>query len=184
METWLAFQNVLFWFIMALIWWVWVEYRKYSLDKTRQRLFVIRDQLFINACEEALPFDSEAYRLMRDLLNRGIRYTERLTIYRVAIVKTTMDRYGLENSFSTRFSAEMKGLDADQKRILTDALKDTDNVLIHHLVHSNLLLLVLAESINTLHLTNKKMLHWRIWLKNTKKAINNDILIDEGVVAT
>lgn len=178
MEIWTAFQHLLFWIGVGLLWWVWIEYKKFTIDKTRQRLFVIRDELFMKAANAEVSFDSEAYKLTRNLLNGAIRYTERLTLSRVVRVNAILDHYEIQNRFSHSFAAAIKGLDDSQKKVFTTALKETDQVLIRHLVHSNFLILTVAELASVLHLTNQLMKRLASKIKSAKKVINNDIYID------
>ena len=181
METWTAFQQVLFTIGLAAIWWLWLEYRKFTIDKTRQNLFMIRDKLFMQASRAEVPFDSEAYLLMRELLNGAIRYTERLTIIRVVRVKVALKEYDLENRFIKRFESAIKGLDEEQKQIFAHALRETDQVLIHHLSHSTLLLLLIVETATALRLTNSLMNSASSMLKDARKVMNNDIFIDSNM---
>jgi len=65
---------VFFWLIPTL-----------RLDVYRQKLFVLRDQLFDYALSGEISFDDPAYRLLRDHMNGLIRYGHHLSIFRVSL---------------------------------------------------------------------------------------------------
>jgi hypothetical protein len=58
-------------------------YTDYRIDKTRQSLFAIRDELFDAAARGEISFDSEAYRTTRLIMNGLIRFTHRASVMRV-----------------------------------------------------------------------------------------------------
>lgn len=58
-----------------LFFWLWRDYR---LDSFRQQLFRIRDDLFDLAADGVVPFDSPAYKMLRDAINSNIRFGHRL----------------------------------------------------------------------------------------------------------
>ncbi len=185
MELWDAFQHLLFWLEMALIWWLWTEYKRYRLDKTRQRLFAVRDKLFLDAAKGSVAFDSEAYLLIRGLLNRAIQYTERVTLMRVVMVRSTIEKYGLQRVFLEKMRHALNGLDdTDQKRIIVEALKEADRILITHLVRSNFLLFLFVEVARLFHLMELLMKKLSKTIKSVKRIMNNDIFMDDSLLFT
>lgn len=67
-----------------LVFWLIPNYR---LDRFRQKVFCLRDELFDYARAGNISFTHPAYRLLRQSANGFIRYAHRLTFYRVV---TTM----------------------------------------------------------------------------------------------
>src|SRR4051794_2329227 len=55
---------------------VWSDYK---LDAFRQRLFDLRAELFEYAASSGLPFDDPTYGLLRDRINRMIRWAHQFT---------------------------------------------------------------------------------------------------------
>ncbi len=52
-------------------------YRDYRLDKVRQSLFALRDELFDLALDERIAFDDPAYKMLRDTINGMIQFGHR-----------------------------------------------------------------------------------------------------------
>lgn len=66
--------------IAGLLVLVYGLYRSYRIDKFRDQLFAIRDELFILGVEEKLAFSHPAYGLLRTTLNGFIRFGDRLSV--------------------------------------------------------------------------------------------------------
>ena len=72
----LAINGFLLWVLWYCLW------RPQFVADTRQRLFEIRDRLFLRTQKEAKGFDFEAYRLLEASINRAIRHADRMTLFR------------------------------------------------------------------------------------------------------
>jgi hypothetical protein len=70
--------------IGAFLW--FVGWRRYRLDVFRQRLFVLRDELFDLAGGADLAFDDYAYGGLRRLINNLIRFGHRATLFQLLLV--------------------------------------------------------------------------------------------------
>lgn len=57
-------------------------FREYRVDRFRQRIFEVRDELFDYAAEGKISFDDPAYGALRGLLNSYIRFAHRLSLTR------------------------------------------------------------------------------------------------------
>lgn len=69
--------------IVGLVaWWLWLH-NDYVLDKFRQDLFALRDELFDYAESGAVSFQNPAYAELRQLFNRVIQYAHRLTFWQM-----------------------------------------------------------------------------------------------------
>lgn len=51
------------------------------LDSFRQKMFVVRDELFDYAASGKIEFNDPAYRLLRQSMNGHIRYAHQLTFF-------------------------------------------------------------------------------------------------------
>lgn len=72
-----AFEAICWLLLAALVWAFWWPYRRYQVDKTRYRLFVIRDALFDAAAGSAeISFRDPAYVMTRNYLNGTLRTLE------------------------------------------------------------------------------------------------------------
>ncbi len=88
--------------LFILIFWAWfVLWKDLFVDEYRQQLFEVRDELFNMAFRGELPFDSEGYLSLRELLNGTIRFAHVMSpftliilhVYREKILPDTEDEY-------------------------------------------------------------------------------------------
>jgi hypothetical protein len=69
--------------IFVLLLWLWPAAR---LDRFRQDMFAVRDELFDYGRSGKIRFSDPAYRLLRQLMNGFIRYAHQLTFFRVCMM--------------------------------------------------------------------------------------------------
>jgi hypothetical protein len=71
---------------LILLWLViYYGWRPYRIDKVRNDLFALRDELFLFAANGGVSFNDPAYRCMRDRLNALIRYAHIITLSRAML---------------------------------------------------------------------------------------------------
>jgi len=70
--------------LAALLWLLLGPYNDFRVDRLRQELFGLRDELFDRAASGAIGFDSSAYMATRQMLNGMIRFSHRLSFSRLA----------------------------------------------------------------------------------------------------
>src|SRR5262245_46489095 len=70
-----------------LLLWVGVFwlYRDYALDRFRQRVFALRDEMFDDARKGVISFDDHAYGMLRTMMNGAIRFAHLLTIAQLLV---------------------------------------------------------------------------------------------------
>ncbi len=141
----LQFKIVIVSLIFIVLWVMFFTlHRKYHVALTRQKLFVIRANLFNAALEGKLKFDDPAYELVRQALNGMIRFTHNLSFLRwFAIV--IVNRYvhkNLVEHFNEQFSRSLESLTIDQKQLLLRALADAHLQIFRHLMSVSLLWVV------------------------------------------
>ena len=173
-------QHLVFLAILALLWWLWIEVKRYRLDKTRQAIFSIRDKLFMRAARGEIDFDSDAYQLTRTLLNSAIRYAERISLLRIAAVQSALERHNVEGIFSSRMRRALEGATHEQKRLILDCVQELDKTLILHMLRSSIVSLLLLEIMRGMRLLGRarKAIAGRV--RQFEKTINNDIFLDES----
>src|SRR6266566_3340993 len=66
-------------FVALWIGFFWL-YRDYAIDRYRQRLFALRDEVWDFAASGRVGFDEAAYRLVRDRINGLIRFAHLLSL--------------------------------------------------------------------------------------------------------
>lgn len=98
-------------FLWILYFWL---YKGYMVDKFRQNMFVLRDNLFDEAAAGMIDFDHPAYGTMRRTMNGFIRFGHRLDMLHAIILLFTIDDEQLakndSGSFDKRLSRAMEGL--------------------------------------------------------------------------
>jgi len=175
MTLWDAFQMFLLGLGMACLWGLWFAYKRFQIEKTRQQLFVIRDDLFMAAACGEIALNAPAYKTMRKLLNGSIRYVERISLWRIVATHRILEAHDLEERFTHRLKMEMKGLSHAQRHLLWRSLQQADDALVHHLVHSNMLLLCVVELARVFHLTQQVARWGRDRFGDPAKTMNGDI---------
>lgn len=66
--------------IAFLVWFFYGPWNRFVIDLARQNLFELRDEVFLLAADGKLEFSSEAYCVLRDRLNKMIRFCHHLTL--------------------------------------------------------------------------------------------------------
>lgn len=67
-----------FFFAVGVLWVWYVMYKRTRTDCLREDLFTIRDELFDHMWRHDLSYDLPAYQKMRDFLNGGIRFADKM----------------------------------------------------------------------------------------------------------
>jgi len=109
---------------LAVLWvlYAWL-YRSYRVDLFRQRVFVLRDELFDLAADGKIQYAHPAYGILRTTLNGSIRFAHRCSFLEFAFfaVLTHRARRELRNvagTFDDRWEAATSDLDIEVQRRL------------------------------------------------------------------
>lgn len=111
---------------------LFVLWPDYEIDRTRQRLFRIRDELFRAFQEGELRFDNEAYCLTRSMLNGLIRYAHEISFTHMMMISTVDSPSIVE--FRNHFAECLKNSADEEKRHIVSALKQIDKVIVLHII--------------------------------------------------
>jgi len=145
------------------LWWLYfIEYRSYCIDRTRQRLFEVRDHLFQQAKEGAIPFDSNAYGITRRTLNGMIRFTHNLSLTRIVISMVT-HRSSIDREYVTKYEKQMHDalceLPLHEKKIILKTIFEMHMAVIYHIIRNSIVLMIIFEVL-------RHTLRWiRMWQK-------------------
>lgn len=122
-----------------------VEYHKYLIDETRQRLFALRDELFQQAEQGKVSFDSNAYRMLRSTLNGMIRFTHDLSFWRFVAATALHDSKNshLEHYISTKKEA-LSALPSGARKIIESTYESMNFIVVAHVARRSLVIRVLA----------------------------------------
>ena len=108
-------------FASGIILVLWVAFPKYAIDKFRQEMFIIRDRFFDEAVAGKIEFSSDAYHLMRELMNVHIRFAHRLGLIEMSIIVTAVYRNNTTDCgvvFVDRFERALSQLDKKEKELV------------------------------------------------------------------
>ena len=137
------------WLLVAVLWWMFYwPYRQFQIDRTRQRLFVIRAALFDAAARgEHIRFADRAYGMTRTSLNGMLRSLDDFTLVRLAFLmwqsvndqvwRTTRDQYASETE------AALEELSAEGREFVTKTVHDACRAMVLCVVETSLVLLAL-----------------------------------------
>jgi hypothetical protein len=78
-------------FALALLF-IWIAifvfWRNYRIDKFRDELFALRNELFDYAAKGGVSFDEPAYGILRNTMNGLLRYAERISFMHTVLANT------------------------------------------------------------------------------------------------
>ncbi len=143
--------------LLVGLWWLWfVGYRDYLVDRTRQDLFRIRDNLFDRARAGEIGFDAEAYKVTRATLNGMIHYTHELSVIRLLLALPTLRaaaKKGYAHKFSVHLEQAKTSLTPAQRTLIEKAFEDMHKVTLRHLRDGSLVLRALMLVVKLIHHT-------------------------------
>lgn len=80
--------------LAAIVWLAYWPWQDYCVDVARQRIFVLRDELFDLAANGDISFDCKPYRETRSAMNASIRFAHRMTWLETLLIGLTISRSG------------------------------------------------------------------------------------------
>jgi len=127
--------------MFTLYWLYEVEYKRYRLDKFRDKLFMIRGGLFDAAARGEIPLDHPAYLILRTNINGMIRFSHDLTFFRFLLMRSEMKSEGGKSrsaEYKRRVEASMATLTDSQRQLITSTNRE---------VHKSVMLYIAFNSI-------------------------------------
>lgn len=130
--------------LCALIYLMFWCYRDYKVDRFRQNIFQLRDQLFDSAKNGDLSFDDDAYQMLRSTMNGAIRFAHRLNLAQVLlfILLVRNDRNTANVSFRKALKDNIACLSHDQQKLVLKYHLQMNRLVIEHLIYSSPVLLL------------------------------------------
>ncbi len=106
--------------LLLLVFLVFFAYQTYRVDKFRQDLFLIRDELFNAALNQEVSFDDRGYILTRQLINGMIRFGHRLSVlnfivFGICFAKTDLTNFRKDTLNEWLQNASPEGRDVFEK---------------------------------------------------------------------
>jgi len=134
--------------LASLFVWLYWEYRTYRVERTRFKLFGLRDELFALGRGGALPFETPAYGMLRMMLNGAIRFSHRANLLAVLVFRVTVQR---SDAFSARLQRQteswtraLESLDPEMRRQVDEIHRRYVQTMIEQTMLSSLVLATLA----------------------------------------
>lgn len=94
-------------------------YLGYSVDRFRQEMFALRDEVFDFAATGQIAFQHPAYGLLRLTMNGFVRWADRLHLLNIAVLVLVSRRDDLkQNAFDVKWEKALVGLDAGVQKQL------------------------------------------------------------------
>jgi hypothetical protein len=94
--------------LMAIFYIVTSVYPKCLVDRYRQYLFEVRDDLFIYAAKGQIGFDHRAYKDLRMMLNGSIRFADRIGFIYVSSMLVRLKVIKFDDIESEKFSRDLR----------------------------------------------------------------------------
>lgn len=155
--------------ILGFWWLLFFEGRDYWIDRTRQTLFRIRDDLFDHAAEgKGITFDDEAYGIARTTINGMIQFTHDTSLARVFSVllfyRHSARREHVKQ-YNSDFQSAIDELPKEGRQIILRSMADMHLVTLNHMIHTSIILLpIFMPVIAVLRATHrmKKVRRWAL----------------------
>lgn len=149
--------------LLIILWrWFFYTYRDYRVDLLRQRLFKIRDELFMKAEQGEISFDDNAYGMARTTLNGMIRFAHEVSFLRFLIgyiVHRCAHDSTLMHDYTTRWRENIEALPAPAQKLILNAYMEMHIAALAHIVHTSIIGFVLLVPVwhllQLVHLTKR-----------------------------
>tara|TARA_R110000772_G_scaffold181116_2_gene292450 strand:+ start:787 stop:1359 length:573 start_codon:yes stop_codon:yes gene_type:complete len=147
--------------LMLSTWWLWFfKYKSFYIDDTRQKLFKIRDQLFLAALDGKIGYDETLYKMTRTTLNGAIQYSHNLSAVRFAgalvVAKIIGETFQLQQYRASWDNAFEEAKTEESKELIKRVHAQMHLTLFHHVVRGSLILKFIVLPILILLLMLKK----------------------------
>lgn len=127
----------IFLFAILMFW----LYREFILDRFRQKMFALRDELFDSASKGDISFSDPAYRIMRQTTNGIIRFGHRMNLPFVLslMVLYTTDGQGAPQSLGRQLEKAMSGLSPEQRKLIETYKEKMNFLMVEYLVLNSII---------------------------------------------
>lgn len=126
---------------LLILWALWsFGLRPALIDRFRQRVFEVRDDMFDYAAAGNLPFDHPAYGTIRTLMNGYIRFAHRIDfslilIFGAYFIFKKDEVRKRQREFQRRIESELSSLPEEQKEKLSAYMEKTQSELVNHILY-------------------------------------------------
>jgi hypothetical protein len=132
----IAFQTVVSLALLSLG--LFLLHRDFFVERLRDALFRLRDELFDFAASGGIRFSHPAYGMLREIINGHIRFAHKLSFLRATLSIMEIDRssWGRREvaSFTRQWSGALEGLDDSAREKLIQVRYSMHVLLLRHLL--------------------------------------------------
>ena len=143
MDTHILAQIIVFFLSLGGFWLLyhWL-YKDYAVDKIRQEMFSLRDDLFVEAAKGLIDFNHPAYTTLRRMMNGGIRFAHRINLLDILLLalQIRISSPHLKDStysFEARMDNVSAELPSETKKRLKYYRNQIDRMLMLHIVRTS-----------------------------------------------
>lgn len=132
--------------LVGLWYLIFIAWRNYRLELTRQEIFKLRDNLFLYARDGGLPFDAEAYVIMRTILNGTIRFGHKISFIRLVapiVVERCYTEGEVSKNFDAVFNHALEQVSPEARRKILSTRDRLHRIILEHMVFSSIMLTLL-----------------------------------------
>jgi hypothetical protein len=116
-------------------------YWQYRIEKTRQELFFIRNELFDYAAAGNISFNHPAYSLLREMMNSMIRFTHKVELFTLICLFIALRNSQPEKGRYEIFKKELETLPVKIKEEFKKYVSYMNMVIVSHLIKGSILLM-------------------------------------------
>jgi hypothetical protein len=129
--------------VLSVLWYLLFDlYRNCCVDRFREEMFKIRNELFDHALSGVFTFDEPAYTLFRTTLNGFIRFGDRINITTAVLMSRSLRNVAPD--FPERYAELQATLTLEQDSILRDIRSRMNRVVMLHVLFGSAAFVVLA----------------------------------------
>lgn len=131
------------WIAILSVWilFFWL-YRDYRLDLFRERMFALRDELFDLADSGALSFDSNAYGMLRSMINGNIQFGHQLGFFEFVVVFLSRGRNLSKSRFEETWEIACRSLPVETIKRLNMVRSRMHLLVFDQLVFTSFILMI------------------------------------------
>lgn len=113
-------------------------FRRQAVDRLRQEMFIVRDQLFDDAARGLVDFNHPAYGYLRTTMNGFIRFAHRLSIWHILFTFLLARKNGMKQvrEHNNRWQEMTRGLTDKQVEQLAAYRRRMNRIVIGHFYRS------------------------------------------------
>lgn len=163
-------EIILMGIILFGLWWFYTNlYREYCIERTRQDLFKLRDQLFDSVENGHIDFNDDAYGILRKTINGMIRYCHELHfVHMLALLlaqtKLSKDNGKVTKEYSLARERANNRLDPEGREVVEATYKTMQIIVISHIITFSFFLNILFRLLRAILTLSHSIERPKAWL--------------------